>query len=60
MPNDIASEVTLNYTEDAAGRRSVAQPPAIRVRHGQSIRFKRGVVPPDLTVTIVFTEPQFF
>jgi hypothetical protein len=60
MDNYSIHEVTLNYIEDANGNPKLTQPAAIRVSNGHKIRFKRGSVPPDYKVIILFTEPNHF
>src|SRR5262245_5905108 len=60
MPDDELHEVTVNYTEDAAGNPKLAQPKTIQVRNGHRIRFTRWSVPTATTVVIIFTEPHLF
>src|SRR5579871_5587012 len=52
-------DVTLDYTV-SGGNERIVQPPTIRVSQGDTIRFKRGSIPPGMAATIIFTEPEFF
>ena len=60
MPTETVHEIILNYTKGPNGQPTLAQPAAVQVKHGHKLRFKRGSVPPDNKIVILFTEPHLF